>query len=88
MQTEISDTRPSKSKKYRGEKNKIHILLYIQTESSDARPSRRFSTSSAPFFVCWRMLLYAEVCCRMMTDGEVRQAVIVDDQCLDVCVVV
>ncbi len=27
-------------KKCRGEKNKINILLSIQTESSDARPSR------------------------------------------------
>ena len=51
MQTESTDTRPSRPKKYRGEKNKINILFCMQTESSDGRPSRRFSTSSSPFSV-------------------------------------
>ncbi len=33
----------------------------MQTESSDGRPSRLFSTSSSPFSVCWRMMLYTDV---------------------------
>jgi len=40
LQTESSDARPKKYKKYRGQKNKIKIFLSIQTdETSNARPS-------------------------------------------------
>ena len=79
-------------KKYRGGKNKINILLSIQTESNDSRPSRSKKYRGKKIrliycFICRRravtqdrpgasplplhLFSYADVCCCTMTYAAV-----------------
>ncbi len=83
-------------KKYRGKKNQINILFYMQTESIDTRPSRtkkyRGEKNKINILLCMQTESNDGRPSRRFSTssspfyGELRKVVKVDDQCHDVSV--
>ena len=75
MQTECSDSKPSRLKSIGGGGIRlIYCFICRRRPATQDRPGASPLPLHLFSYADVSMLLYADVCCRMMTDGEVRKA--------------